>query len=69
MRKDPNEWNNLVSDPKFAKVIARHKKFIPKINLKPAPGSKHRILLYNDGKVNWQGQNIDPNDLIPGVED
>jgi len=69
MRKDPNEWSNLADDPKFAKVIALHKQFLPEVNLKPAPGSKHRILLYNDGKVNWQGQNIGPNDLIPGVED
>ena len=69
MRNDPNEWHNLAKDPKFAKVINHHKKFLPNINRKPASGSKHRILLYSDGKVNWQGQNIGPKDLVPGVED
>ena len=68
MRKDPNEWTNLASDPKFAKVISRHKQFLPKINRKPAPGSKHRILLYDNGKVNWQGEEVKPNDPIPGLD-
>jgi arylsulfatase A-like enzyme len=69
MRKDPNEWNNLANNPKHAKVIARHKKFLPKNNRKPAPNSKHRILLYNNGKANWQGSDIDPEAPIPGIED
>ena len=69
MRKDPNEWNNLANNSKHAKVIARHKKFLPKNNRKPAPNSKHRILLYNNGKANWQGSDIDPESPIPGIED
>jgi hypothetical protein len=69
MRKDPNEWNNLANNPEHAKVIARHKKFLPKNNRKPAPNSKHRILLYNNGKANWQGSDIDPVAPIPGIED
>ena len=69
MRKDPNEWNNLANNSKHAKVIARHKKFLPKNNRKPAPNSKHRILLYNNGKANWQGSDIDPKAPIPGIED
>ncbi|MEC9081773.1 MAG: sulfatase [Verrucomicrobiota bacterium] len=69
MRKDPNEWNNLANNPKHAKVIARHKKFLPKKNRKPAPNSKHRILLYKNGKANWQGTDIDPTTPIPGIED
>ncbi len=27
--KDPNEWKNLVGDPRFADIIAGHKKHIP----------------------------------------
>ena len=69
MVKDPNEWNNLANNPKYAKVIARHKKFLPKNNRKPAPNSKHRILLYKKGKANWQGTDIDPTTPIPGIED
>ena len=69
MRKDPNEWNNLANNSKHAKVIARHKKFLPKNNRKPAPNSKHRILLYNNGKANWQGSDIDLEAPIPGIED
>ena len=68
MRKDPNEWTNLASDPKLAKVIARHKQFLPKINRKPALGSKHRILLYDNGQVNWQGEQVKPTDPIPGLD-
>ena len=69
MVKDPNEWNNLANNPKYAKVIARHKKFLPKNNRKPAPNSKHRILLYKNGKANWQGTDIDSTTPIPGIED
>jgi len=68
MRNDPNEWHNLAKAPKFAKVINRHKKFLPKINRKPAPGSKHRILTYQNGKVIWQGEQVKPTDPIPGLD-
>ena len=30
MRKDPNEWNNLAHDSKYAEVIAQHKKIFTK---------------------------------------
>ena len=68
MRKDPNEWANLAKDPKYGKVINRHKKFLPEINRKPAPGSKNRILLYDNGKVNWQGDDIASDAPIPGLD-
>ncbi len=65
MRKDPNEFKNLAKDAKLADVIAEHRKWIPKKNAKPAPGSRHRILIYENGKANWQGEDIDPKDPIP----
>ena len=68
MRKDPNEWNNLAHDSKYAEVIAQHKKYLPKENRMPAPGSRSRILTYKDGKVIWQGEEVKPNDPIPGLE-
>ena len=65
MRKDPNEWTNLASNPEYADVIAAHKKWIPKDNRKPAPGSAKRILVYEDGKANWEGKDILDDDPIP----
>ena len=68
MVNDPNEWKNLIGDSKYDKVVAEHKKHLPKANKKPAPGSKHRILIY-DGTdtVNWQGEKVGPNDPIPEI--
>ena len=64
MENDPNEWTNLASDAKYASVIADHKKWIPK-SAPPAAGSKHRILIYKDGKANWETVDIGENDPIP----
>jgi choline-sulfatase len=70
MRKDPNEWNNLAKDSKYAGVIKEHQAFLLKVNRKPASGSAHRILTRNEnGKVIWQGDEIRPDDPIPGIED
>ena len=68
MRKDPNEWHNLAHDSKYAEVIAQHKKYLPKENRMPAPGSRSRILTYKDGKVIWQGEEVKPSDPIPGLD-
>lgn len=68
MQNDPNEWNNLAEDPAYADIIAQHAKWLPAVNLKPVPGSQHRILTYEDGQATWQGTVINPNDPIPGVE-
>ena len=68
MRKDSNEWDNLAHDSKYSQVIAEHKKFLPKSNRQPAPGSRARILTYVKGKVVWQGEEIKPNAPIPGLD-
>jgi arylsulfatase A-like enzyme len=65
MRKDPNEWTNLAGDPKYADVIAEHRKWLPKTSAKPAPGSRSRILTYDNGKVVWEGVEVGPDDPIP----
>ncbi len=67
MREDPNEWHNLAASPDLAGVIATHRRFLPKQNRKPAPGSRHRILIYEKGKVIWQGKEIGKNAPIPGL--
>ncbi len=69
MQEDPNEWTNLAGDPAYADVISEHAKWIPEINQKPAPGSRHRILTYEKGEIIWQGKTILASDSIPGVED
>ena len=70
MRTDPNEWKNLAKNTKYSRVIKEHQAFLPKVNRKPAPGSAHRILTRDkNGKVIWQGDEIRPDDPIPGIED
>jgi arylsulfatase A-like enzyme len=65
MRNDPNEWTNLAADSKYADIIQEHRQFLPKVNAKPAPGSRSRILVYENGKANWENQDIGDNDPIP----
>jgi arylsulfatase A-like enzyme len=70
MQKDPNEWHNLAGDPQYTSIIRDHKKWLPKVNRKPAPGSRARILTYDkNGKVFWEGEEVKPDDPIPEVED
>ena len=65
MRKDPHEWKNLAADPQFATILAEHRSQMPKSSAKPAPGSASRILIYENGNVNWEGEDVGANDPIP----
>ena len=67
MRSDPNEWYNLAGKPEYADVIRDHRRWLPKVNAKPAPGSRTRILLYENGKAEWEGKDIGPGDPIPEI--
>ncbi|MEK6235058.1 MAG: sulfatase-like hydrolase/transferase, partial [Planctomycetales bacterium] len=67
MAADPNEWKNLAADSKHAGVIRDHRRWIPKNNAKPAPGSRARILIYENGKVNWEGKDVAEDDPIPEI--
>jgi arylsulfatase A-like enzyme len=67
MRKDPNEWSNLATNPEYSDIIKQHQAFLPTVNRKPAPGSAARILTYIDGKVVWQGKEVAPDEPIPGL--
>jgi len=69
MRKDPNEWNNLAADPQYKTVIAEHKRYLPPKSAKPAPNSRSRILVYENGKVNWEGKDVGKDDPIPELGD
>ncbi len=64
---DPHEWHNLSGKAMYQGVIADLRKWIPKTNKKPVKDSSHRILLYNDGKVNWEGKDIPPDAPIPEI--
>ena len=44
MVKDPNEWTNLAGSAEFDEKKRDLAKWLPKVNLKPAPRSAHRIL-------------------------
>lgn len=68
LQTDPNEWKNLASDSDFKELMDEHKSFLPSTNRKPAPGSKNRVLTYDNGKVIWEGKAIQKNDPIPEME-
>lgn len=63
-QKDPDEWTNLASNPKYKKIIADLKKWLPKKNLPLAPGSAHRILEQKDNTWYWEGNPI-KNEKLP----
>ena len=65
MQKDPNELTNLAGNKQFAAVLEEHRKWLPKGNAMPAPGSHSRILVYKDGKANWELKDIGEDDPIP----
>ena len=71
LRDDPHEWKNVAQDAAFSSIKESHRKLLPTANLKPVPGSKDRILLYDaaTGRVNWEGEDILPGSPIPEVED
>lgn len=60
LQHDPHEWRNLAPDPAYRAVIEEHARWLPKINLPPAPGSAHRILTQTNGVWYWEGKAIDP---------
>ena len=71
LRDDPNEWSNVVQNNALASIVLSHQEFLPITNLKPAPGSKDRILMFDaaTGRVNWENEDILPGAKIPELED
>ncbi len=67
MQKDPNEWHNLAGKSEYAAIIADHQKWLPKVDLPPAPNSANRVLTY-DSKTDeaiWEGKTVKRGDTIP----
>jgi len=67
LAKDPNEWDNLAADPRYAAIMEQHRRWLPRVNRKPVPGSRHRILVYQHGQATWEGEPIDPKAPVPGL--
>ena len=67
MRRDPNEWTNLINVPAHADRIREHRRLLPSVNRDPAPGSGIRLLTYKDGKAVWEGKEITPGEPIPEI--
>lgn len=71
MREDPNEWTNLAGNPAYQSVLEDHRKWLPSRNEKPVPGSRDRILTYDETskRIVWEGQEIGANDPVPELQD
>lgn len=55
---DPDEWHNLAADPRFARVLRNHKRWLPKVNVPPVAGSAARLLTRENGVWLWEGKPI-----------
>jgi arylsulfatase A-like enzyme len=67
MREDPHEWRNLATDAKYAGAIAEHRRWLPKVDRAPAPGSAQRVLTYDPetDMAIWEGKPVKRDDAIP----
>jgi arylsulfatase A-like enzyme len=67
MQRDPNEWTNLASKPEHAAVIEEQRKWLPKIDVPPAPNSASRVLTYDKttDTATWEGKPVKRGDPIP----
>lgn len=67
-RNDPLEWTNLAAKPEAKPIVAELSRWLPKVDVPAAPGSKHRILTYDPatGIATWEGEQVKPGDLPPG---
>jgi len=67
MKNDPNEWTNVVAKTEHASVITEHRRWLPKIDLPPAPNSAHRVLTYDKAtdEAIWEGKTVRRTDAIP----
>ncbi|NLF73585.1 MAG: sulfatase [Candidatus Anammoximicrobium sp.] len=67
MQSDPREWTNLAGRAEYAAVIEEHRRWLPKIDQPPAPGSAHRVLTYDrtTDEAVWEGKTVRRNDPIP----
>ena len=67
MQRDPNEWSNLAAAPQHAQTKVDLAKWLPKKDVPPAPGSKHRILTYDPQTraVVWEDEPVQADAPVP----
>lgn len=67
LRTDPNEWHNVAGIEANQKTIAEHQRWLPKIDVPPAPNSAHRVLTYDPttDEAVWEGKTVRRSDPIP----
>ena len=68
MKEDPNEFTNVAADESHAKTLDELRKWIPKVDVPPAPGSRARVLTYDSQSdvARWEGRKVRREDPIPG---
>ena len=61
LQSDPQEFDNVAGESRYAALIAEHRRWLPKVDAPPASGSAHRILTYDPASDTavWQGKVID----------
>jgi arylsulfatase A-like enzyme len=64
---DPRAWTNLIGRPEHTAVVAEHRRWLPQIDLPPAPGSANRVLTYDSrtDEAIWEGKTVRRGDAIP----
>lgn len=67
METDPHEWHNLADNPRHEETLSSMRNWVPENDCEPAPGSAHRVLVYDDDEIRWEGSPILPDDPIPGL--
>jgi len=67
LERDPHEWTNLVGDPQYTSVLAEHRRWLPRMDSPPAPGSADRILTYDPetDEAIWEGKPVRRTNPIP----
>jgi hypothetical protein len=40
-------------------------RWLPETSAPPVPGSRFRVLTYNNGVANWEGEDIAPDEDVP----
>jgi len=69
MKKDPNEFTNLASNPETAVLRKKMAVFFPTDPAKPVKGSRARLVeLKENGFVYWENKRIENGVKIPGFE-
>lgn len=67
LQADPHEWENVISKSTGAAIAQEHRRWIPSIDVPPAPRSAQRILTFDrqSDEAVWEGTKVHRNDAIP----